>query len=132
MKFPSEKGIICTVKADQKTARQCYVAGLKMAPYISKRGAKQPETILVDLDPRTNTDDRIQPQGEVKSFVLGRSKEQTTAIGASLQPNDERDLTELLKANAKLFVSNAADMPRIHPSVMTHKLSVFREAQLVA
>lgn len=63
MKFPFEKGVICTVRADQKTARQCYVAGLKMAPYVSQNKAKRPETILVDLDPRTNTDDRIEPQG---------------------------------------------------------------------
>ncbi|XP_014511569.1 uncharacterized protein LOC106770266 [Vigna radiata var. radiata] len=40
MKFPSNKGTICTVKADQKTARQFYVAGLKFTPYISKRRSK--------------------------------------------------------------------------------------------
>ncbi|XP_014499530.1 uncharacterized protein LOC106760626 [Vigna radiata var. radiata] len=63
MKFPSEEGKICTVRADQKIARQCYVASLKDKTY---RREKRSEAILVDLDPRTNTDDRIQPQGETK------------------------------------------------------------------
>ncbi|XP_014506386.1 uncharacterized protein LOC106766145 [Vigna radiata var. radiata] len=132
MKFPSEEGNICTVKVDQKTARQCYVARLKMIPFVPPNKAKQPETILVDLDPRTNTNDRFEPQGDVKAFVLGRSEDQTTSIGAGLQPEDERDLTELLRANFKLFAWSVADMPGIHPSVMTHKLSVFKEARPVA
>ncbi|WVZ02941.1 hypothetical protein V8G54_023747 [Vigna mungo] len=124
MKFPSEKGIICTVRADQKTAQQCYVARLKMAPYVSQDKAKRLETILVDLDPRTNTDDQIEPQGEVKTTNKYHR--------AGLQSNDERNLTELLRANSKQFAWSAADMPGIHPSIITHKLSVFREARPVA
>lgn len=132
MKFPSVKGTICTVRADQKTTRQCYAAGLKIPPYIPQKERQQPETIMVDLDPRTNTDDIIQPQGDMKPFVLGKSDNQTTTIGADLGPNDERNLIKLLKDNVQLFVWSAADMPGIHPSVMTHKLSVFKEAKPVA
>lgn len=77
-------------------------------------------------------DDRIQPQGEVKSFVLGKEETQTTTIGASLELNNERNLVELLRANADLFAWGAANMPRIHPSIMTHKLSTFRVARPVA
>jgi len=33
MKFPSDRGTICTVHADQQIARQCYAVGLKIAPY---------------------------------------------------------------------------------------------------
>ncbi|XP_014511615.1 uncharacterized protein LOC106770314 [Vigna radiata var. radiata] len=58
MKFPSGSGEICTVRAYQKTARQCYIASLKATTYRKER---RPEAILVDLDPRTNTDDQIQP-----------------------------------------------------------------------
>ncbi|WVY89245.1 hypothetical protein V8G54_034759 [Vigna mungo] len=112
MKFPSGKGEICTVRADQKTARQCYTASLKAATY--KRESR-PETILVDLDPRTNTDDRIQPQGEIKSIVLGKNKEQVTNIGADLTPANEGDLTALLRTNNNLFAWSASDMPGIHP-----------------
>ncbi|XP_022638464.1 uncharacterized protein LOC111241956 [Vigna radiata var. radiata] len=126
MKFPSESGVICTVRADQKTARQCYTASLKATTYKKE---KWPEAILVDLDPRTNTDDRIQPQGEIKPFVLGKNAEQTTNIGADLTSVEESNLTTLLKTNNQLFAWNASDMPGIHPSVITHKLSIFREAR---
>ncbi|XP_014524276.1 uncharacterized protein K02A2.6-like [Vigna radiata var. radiata] len=129
MKFPSEEGKICTVRADQKVARQCYVASLKDKTY---RREKRSEAILVDLDPRTNTDDRMQPQGETKQFILGRNDDQTTSIGAGLAPEQEQDLTALLKTNSKLFAWTASDMPGIHPSVITHKLSIFREARPVA
>lgn len=30
MKYPSDKGTIYTVRADQKVARECYVTGLKV------------------------------------------------------------------------------------------------------
>ncbi|XP_014490794.1 uncharacterized protein LOC106753490 [Vigna radiata var. radiata] len=126
MKFPSECGEICTVRADQKTARQCYIASLKATTYRKER---RPEAILVDLDPRTNTDDRIQPQGEIKPFVLGKNAEQTTNKGADLTPVEENNLTTLPRSNNQLFVWSASDMLGIHPSVITHKLSIFREAR---
>ncbi|XP_014511777.1 uncharacterized protein LOC106770485 [Vigna radiata var. radiata] len=111
MKFPSEKGSICTVKADQKTARQYYVTRLKLTPLVPQNKVRRPETTLVDLDPRTNTDYRMEPQGDVKTFVLGRSEDQTTTISAELQLGDERNLTELLRTNSKLLAWSAADMP---------------------
>ncbi|XP_014493474.1 uncharacterized protein LOC106755772 [Vigna radiata var. radiata] len=129
MKFPSGRGEICTVRADQKTTRQCYTASLKATTY---RRERRPETRLVDLDPRTNTDDRIQPQGEIKSFVLGKNDEEITNIGADLTPANEGDLTTLLRNNSNLFAWSASDMPGIHPDVITHKLSIFREALPIA
>ncbi|XP_014490542.1 uncharacterized protein LOC106753268 [Vigna radiata var. radiata] len=96
MKFPSESGAICTVRADQKIARQCYAAALKATTYKKE---KWPEAILVDLEPRTNTNDRIQPQGEIKLFVLGKNAEQTTNIGVDLTLVEESDLTTLLRSN---------------------------------
>ncbi|XP_014523041.1 uncharacterized protein LOC106779453 [Vigna radiata var. radiata] len=44
MKFPSDKGTICIIKVDQKTARQCYVACLKVTPH--KRRSKGHEAIV--------------------------------------------------------------------------------------
>ncbi|XP_014499586.1 uncharacterized protein LOC106760694 [Vigna radiata var. radiata] len=69
MKFPSESGEICTVRADQKTVRQCYTASLKATTYRKER---RPEAILVDVDPRTNTDDRIQPRERLNRLSWGR------------------------------------------------------------
>ncbi|XP_014522212.1 uncharacterized protein LOC106778739 [Vigna radiata var. radiata] len=100
MKFLTDRGNICTVRTNQKTARQCYVAGLKVTPY---RRDNRTEAILIDLDPRTNTDERIQPQGEIKPFIVGINEQQTTSIGDSLQPLEENALKELLKGNNDLF-----------------------------
>ncbi|XP_014515510.1 uncharacterized protein LOC106773324 [Vigna radiata var. radiata] len=97
-----------------------------------RKRQKRPEAILVDLDPQTNTDNRIQPQGEIKPFLLGKNAEQTTNIGADLTPVEESNLTTLLRSNGELFAWNASDMPGNHPSVITHKLSIFREARPIA
>ncbi|XP_020229420.1 uncharacterized protein LOC109810376 [Cajanus cajan] len=37
MKFPSEEGIVITLHADQKTARECYFASLKVQPTPKSR-----------------------------------------------------------------------------------------------
>lgn len=42
MKFPTTTGKIVTFSADQKQARQCYVASLKVSPYASEQPT--PET----------------------------------------------------------------------------------------
>lgn len=63
----------------------------------------------------------------MKPFVLGKEEMQTTTIGAGLELNDECNLAELLRANADLFAWGAADMLRIHPIIITHKLSIFKE-----
>jgi len=59
MKFPSDKGTICTVHADQQIARQCYAAGLRITPYSRPRKQHRSEVAMTDLDPRTNTEDRL-------------------------------------------------------------------------
>ncbi|XP_014491680.1 uncharacterized protein LOC106754195 [Vigna radiata var. radiata] len=124
-----DRRTICTVRTDQKTARQCYVVGLKVTPYKSENRTK---AILIDLDPRTNTGERIQPQGEIKPFIVGKNEQQTTSIGDNLQPFEENALKELLKGNNDLFAWSASNMPGIHPSVIAHKLSIFREARPVS
>ncbi|XP_017415437.2 uncharacterized protein LOC108326436 [Vigna angularis] len=113
MKFPTERGTICTVRADQRTARQCYVAGLKVTPFLPARRARGAETAAIDLDPRTNIDERLHPQGDVKPFPLGADlPKPRTSVGA--------------------LRYTMTDMPGIHPGVMAHKLSILREACPVA
>ncbi|XP_017411652.2 uncharacterized protein LOC108323671 [Vigna angularis] len=132
MKFPTDHGGICTVRADQRTARQCYVAGLKITPFIPTRRTTGPKATAVDLDPRTNVDERLHPQGEVKLLSLTTDTSKTTSIGGDLTFSEEHDLGRILRNNANLFAWTAADMPGIHPGVMAHKLSIFREARPVA
>ncbi|XP_014523893.1 uncharacterized protein LOC106780154 [Vigna radiata var. radiata] len=63
VKYPTSWGTICTVCADQKTARECYAAGLKIYPKeLARKRANGSEVAMTDLDPRTNTDDRLEPR----------------------------------------------------------------------
>ncbi|XP_017408416.1 uncharacterized protein LOC108321234 [Vigna angularis] len=132
MKYPSEKGAICTVRADKKTARECYVAGLRLHTRQIKRQAIGSEVAMADLDPRMNTEDRLEPMGETQPVLIWKSPSQTTTMAQGLEPGVEEGLRSLLWKNRDLFAWTSADMSGIHPTVIFHKLSLFKEARPVA
>lgn len=47
MKFPSDRGTICTIQADQKIARECYMEGLKFEPFIPHRKIRRLEVPMM-------------------------------------------------------------------------------------
>lgn len=55
LKYPSNKGKICTVRANQKMAKECYVAGLKVKPQLVGKSEDRSIVAMADLDPRVNT-----------------------------------------------------------------------------
>lgn len=71
LKYPSDDGRIWMVRADQKVARECYAAGLKVKPFTAKNPEARSKVAMAELDPRTNTEDRVEPIGEVQTFPLG-------------------------------------------------------------
>lgn len=87
---------------------------------------------MADLDPRTNTEDRLEPMGETQPMIIGKDASQTTLIANGLEEEVERRLRSILWHNRDLFAWTAADMPRIHPSVVAHKLALFKEARPVS
>ena len=153
MKFPSVIGDIATVHVDQKTARECYVASLKVEPtrrlYTttsndrspSKRG-RSPErrsrgrnfrrhlVALVDLDPRL--DDPWMEVGEDLQPTFLRDNDRKTYMGTSLKSDDRKVISTTLVKNADLFAWIVADMPGVNPNVITHRLSVYKEDKPVA
>jgi len=74
MKFPLDKGTICTVHADQQIARQCYAAGLKIASYSRPKKKHRSEVAMTDMNPRTNTKDRIQRAETPRTYRSGGSR----------------------------------------------------------
>ena len=132
MKFPSDKGTICTVHADQQVARQCYVAGLRIRPHSRPRKQHRSEVAMTDLDPRTNTEDRLQPEGETKEILIGSQPGQFTKIGGALSVEEEELLGAVILESKDLFAWSSADMSGVHPDVMSHKLAIFREARPVS
>lgn len=51
-------------------------------------------------------------------------KQNTVARG--LEPETERELKSVFGRNMDLFEWTVSDMPRIHPSVMSQKLALFK------
>ncbi|XP_068483297.1 uncharacterized protein [Phaseolus vulgaris] len=153
MKFPSANHDIATIHVDQKTARECYVASLKSEPtrrlYTTntddrvpqKRGrsptrrsgrhmSRRKMIALVDLDPRMD-DPRMEAGEDLHPFPL-RDDRHTTHIGTSLKPDDRIAIGTTLVKNSDLFAWTAADMPGVDPQVITHRLSLYREAKPIA
>lgn len=74
---------------------------------------------MADLDPRTNTEDWLEPLGKNQPVIVGGNATQTTTMAVGLEAELEKQLREVLWLNRDLFTWMAADMPRIHPSVMS-------------
>jgi len=64
MKFPTEQGEVATIYADQRTARECYAASLRLTPTFTsiRRDVNQRMVGVTDLDPWVNNEIRMEPQ----------------------------------------------------------------------
>jgi len=133
MKFPSDRGTVATVYADQKTASECYVASLKMKSIetIAKRNVAQRMVAMTDLDPRINDDVRMKPSNDVTEWQLA-GEGQNTRLGGAMTESKVKRVTKLLADNRDLFAWTAEDMPGVDPRVMSHRLSICKEARPVA
>ncbi|WVY94664.1 hypothetical protein V8G54_033752 [Vigna mungo] len=118
LKYPLDDGRFHAIQVDQKMARQCYAGGLKLKPAVNKTGGGKSkvamaELDMAELDPRTNAEDRVEPMGEVRTFVLGEAK-QVTMLGNNLTYQQTRTIGGILNENKDLFAWTATDMPGIH------------------
>nr|KYP33532.1 Gypsy retrotransposon integrase-like protein 1 [Cajanus cajan] len=131
MKFPSEEGTIITLHADQKTARECYFASLKVPPtpkprrdvnVISDVNRRSMEGL--ELDPRMEDEDRVEPIETTIPFQLGKSEEHVTYLSSQLSETEAKDIRQVLQKYSDLFAWTAVDMPGIDPDFHYHRLSV--------
>jgi len=151
MKFPSPSGDILTIHVDQKIARECYVESLRVEPTrqkptgshspkrkIAGRGrsprkhSPQPRNVvtMADLDPR-DIEPRLEAKDELRRAELGEG-DRYTSIDTAMAATDAEFIHRTLKKNADLFAWTMADVPDVHPDIITHHLSVYKEARLVA
>jgi len=70
--------------------------------------------------------------GEDLQPVFLRDKDRKTNMRTSLKPNDREAIGKDLTKNADLFAWTAADMPGVKSDVITHRLSVYKEARPIA
>ena len=135
MKFPTERGDITTIYVDQKAAKECYATELKMVQESKvATGSMEARNMvaMVDLDPRMNDDERIKPREEITSVQLGKDETQCTYVGGSMLEEMIDDLVAVIRMNKDLFAWKASDIPGIDPNIISHKLSVCREARPIA
>jgi len=83
------------------------------------------------LDPRINSEARLEPVGETRQLQLER-QDRFLQIGTSHPEGEERHIEQVLKQNADLFAWLAADLHGVHPKVAAHRLLVFPNAEPVS
>jgi len=151
MKFPSLSVDILTIHVDQKVARECYAESLRVEPTRQKvasshspkrnipgRGRSprgraplaEHAVTMIDLDPR-EIEPRLEAKDELRQATLN-GEERYTSIGTAMAVADVELIHRTLKKNADLFAWIAADVPGINPEIITHRLSVYKEARPVA
>ena len=147
MKFPSRTWDILTVHVDQKEERECYAKSLRVEPLradtsplrVRKPSRKdrsprkdrpreiKPTVALVDLDPRA-TEDRLEAREELRRVPL-LDEEHNTAVGTTFAATEAETMHATLKKNIDMFAWTPVDMPGVSPDVITHRLSIFKEAR---
>ena len=67
-----------------------------------------------------------EPTEVLEDVTLDKSNpEKFTRIGTSIEEKTKQDLVQLLRKSIDFFAWNHEDMPRIDPSVITHRLNVY-------
>jgi len=85
---------------------------------------------LVDLDPRL--DDACMEAGEDLQPLPLCNDDHKTYIKTSLNPDDRKLVSTTLFDNTDLFSWTTADVPGVSPDIITHRLSVYKEAIPIA
>jgi len=85
---------------------------------------------LVDHDPRMDNP-RMEAGEDLHPFPLCDDRH-AIHIGTSLKPDDRKAIGMTLAKNADLFAWTTADMPGVDPKVITHRLSLYKEARPIA
>ena len=129
MKFPSTTRNVIVVHVDQKMAKECYAASLRLKPIkveleqTSKKvkGKEVMQSVnVVDLDPRTN-EVRIESGEDVAQIHL-QDNNHCTKLGISLKEGEINVIREVLIQNADMFAWTVVDMPGGDPEVISHRL----------
>lgn len=158
MKFPSVVGDIVMVHVDQKMTCECYVTKLKVesisrlyksSPHgrsMVRRGCCPKCRETTGNDPEIVGQKRIWSPSSIltlNSMKLVLSLTRTFALYPSvmmsirhmktfLKPDDSKLVSQSLIDNVDFFSWTIVDMPRVSSDVLTHCLSIYKEAKPVA
>ncbi|XP_020207952.1 uncharacterized protein LOC109792914 [Cajanus cajan] len=104
-KFPSESGRIISIHADQKAARECYFASLRLPRLetAEPRGVKRVHIVaqeidtIVDFDPRMEQDERVEPIEDRHPIVIGPTDLHVTYLGSNLSATERREIGQVVR-----------------------------------
>ena len=114
IKFPTESGV-GMVRGDQRVAKECYSASVKQ---------KAVDNVYMDeLDMCDEVLTRPEPLEELEPVSLDDNHEHLAYIGSKLTEDLKGLLTQFLRQNRDVFAWKQADMRRINPTVITHRLN---------
>nr|KYP51979.1 Retrovirus-related Pol polyprotein from transposon 17.6 [Cajanus cajan] len=77
-------------------------------------------------------DERVEPIEDRHPIVIGPTDQHVTYLGSNLSEMERHEIGQVVRRNKDLFAWRPADMLGIDPNFLCHKLSVCREAKLVA
>ena len=118
IKFPAKNGIGME-KGDQKLARSCYIAALR----VDEVGGQV--LPIEDMDVREDEERLGKPAEDLIPVPLDlEDPTKVTYISASLQGPLKENLTRFLQENNDVFAWTAADMLGIDPQLIKHTLNV--------
>lgn len=78
---------------------------------------------MVVFNPWTNTEDRMQLEGDTKDLPIDKTVEQVTKLDNQLGPEEEKLIIEVIHKNKDLFTWTTTYLPNIHLEVMSHKMA---------
>ena len=114
IKFPTVHGV-GTVQGDQRVARECYTASMKQRAVDNVN--------VGELDMRDEVLTRPEPSEELEPVSLDDDPEHLAYIGSKLAKDLKSLLTQFLRHNRDIFAWKQAEMGRIDPAIITHKLN---------
>ncbi|XP_072088364.1 uncharacterized protein [Arachis hypogaea] len=128
MKFITDDGSVGSIRGDLETAVTCDNASLS----LRKKSKEASGVFLANLDTWVDNKPRPESEGELEKFRVSDSKEKFTFINRNLSHQLKEPLMEMIRANGDLFAWTPADMPRIDPQLMSHRLAIKAEVKPVA
>jgi len=90
----------------------------------------EPTVALIDLDPRA-TKDRLEAREELRRVPL-LDEEHNTAVGMTMAVVEAEIMHVALKKNIDMFAWTPTNMPGLSQDIITHRLSIFREARPIS
>ena len=118
IKFPTEYRV-GQVQEDQLAARECHLAMLAMDEHVQTMNI---EVRRVTAKPTEVLEDIPLDDGDPKKF---------TKIETSMEKETKQDLIQFLRKSTDVFVWSHEDMPRINPSVITHRLNMYPSSKFI-